>query len=64
MVPRVIHAVEDLAGNPFPAGVRKLKGAEYTYRLRLGDYRVVYEVFHETLCIVIVRVRHRKEAYR
>lgn len=64
VVPRVIQAVEDLAGNPFPAGVRKLRGAERMYRLRLGDYRIVYEVFHETLCVVIVRVRHRKEAYR
>lgn len=63
-IPRIFHAVELLAENPFPAGVRKLQGVEHTYRLRVGEYRVVYQVFENRLLIVIVRVRHRKEAYR
>ena len=42
VIPRVIQAVEGLASNPFPTGVRKLRGSAHTYRLRVGEYRVVY----------------------
>ncbi len=41
-IPRVIPAVAGLASNPFPTGVRKLRGSAHTYRLRVGEYRVVY----------------------
>jgi mRNA interferase RelE/StbE len=61
---RVMAAVESLADNPYPAGIRKLAAAEYTYRLRVGDYRVVYTVDDDILVVEIVRVRHRKDAYR
>jgi mRNA interferase RelE/StbE len=63
-VDRIIVAVEELAGEPFPQGVEKLSGSEQTYRIRVGDYRVIYEVFAETRVIVIERVRHRKDVYR
>ncbi len=63
-IPRIVQAVESLAETPFPAGVRKLRGAEHTYRLRVGEYRVVYEVAGAVLGVVIVRVRHRRDAYR
>jgi len=63
-VPRIVAAVESLSDNPFPPGVRKLQGAEYTYRIRVGDYRVLYEVYQGTIRIQIVRVRHRKDVYR
>ncbi len=53
-----------LANDPFPRGVRKLVGSEFSYRIRVGEYRVVYEVFESRLLIEIVRVRHRKDAYR
>lgn len=61
---KVVAAVSDLANDPFPHGVKKLVGSEYTYRIRIGDYRVVYEVFENKLIIEIVRVRHRKDVYR
>ena len=64
MVDRVIEAVESLAQNPFPHGVEKLSGAEHAYRIRLGDYRVVYEVVTELKLVEIQRVRHRKDVYR
>ena len=64
VVPRIIAAVEDLATTPYPYGVRKLHGGEHTYRIRVGDYRVIYEVFEDRLVVQIVRVRHRKDAYR
>jgi mRNA interferase RelE/StbE len=64
VIPRIITAVESLIDNPFPTGVRKLQGSEHTYRLRVGDYRILYEVYQNVLRIQIVRVRHRREAYR
>ncbi|GAB1471274.1 hypothetical protein MASR2M66_21520 [Chloroflexota bacterium] len=44
MIVKVVAAVLDLASDPFPHGVKKLVGSEYSYRIRIGDYRVVYEV--------------------
>lgn len=64
IIPRIISAVEFLSTNPFPAGVRKLQGADNAYRVRVGDYRIIYEVIHARIVIVILRVRHRKDAYR
>ncbi|MEK6751628.1 MAG: type II toxin-antitoxin system RelE/ParE family toxin [Chloroflexota bacterium] len=64
MIAKVVAAVSDLANGPFPHGVKKLVGSEFSYRIRIGDYRVVYEVFENRLIIEIVRVRHRKDVYR
>ncbi len=64
VIGRIVQAIERLADDPFAAGVRKLRGAEHTYRLRVGEYRVVYEVVEAKLTVVIVRVRHRRDAYR
>jgi len=63
-VERIVETVEGLAENPFPHGVEKLSGSEHTYRVRLGDYRIVYEVVTESKLIEIQRVRHRKDVYR
>jgi mRNA interferase RelE/StbE len=63
-VDKIIGAVEGLAENPFPHGVEKLSGSEHAYRIRLGDYRVVYEVVAESKLIEVQRVRHRKDVYR
>ena len=41
-IPRIIHKIESLADNPFPTGYRKIRGSEHEYRIRVGDYRVVY----------------------
>jgi mRNA interferase RelE/StbE len=61
---RIVEAVENLAENPFPRGVEKLSGSEHAYRIRLGDYRIVYEVVTESKLVEIQRVRHRKDVYR
>ena len=63
-VDRVLSAVETLTGNPFPAGVDKIAGSEHAYRIRVGDYRVIYEVVPKLDRIEIQRVRHRKDVYR
>lgn len=63
-IPRIVAAVEALADDPFPLGVRKLHGTEHTYRLRISDYRVLYEVHQSSVRIQIIRVRHHKDVYR
>ena len=63
-IPRIIQTVELLSRNPFLSGVRQLQGVEHTYRVRVGEYRIVYQVTKNKLIITVVRVRHRKEAYR
>ena len=63
-VTRVIEAVGHLATEPLPHGSQKLSGSERTYRIRVGDYRVIYEVFTESRVVEIQRVRHRKDVYR
>ena len=64
VVSRVVAAVESLASDPYPPGVRKLQGAEHTFRIRVGNYRVVYEVSELRLVVHIMRVRHRRDVYR
>lgn len=46
-IPRIFDAIESLAENPFPFQSRKMKGSESSYRLRVGDYRVIYQVDNE-----------------
>ena len=61
---RILQTIEQLATEPYPHGVRKLVGSERTYRIRVGDYRVVYNVVSSTLIIQIIRVGHRKDIYQ
>ena len=61
MVKRIVDAVTQLSADPFPPGVRKLSGSQQSYRIREGDYRVVYTVTALTLVIEVIRVGHRKE---
>lgn len=64
LIPRIIAAVEELAENPFPSGCRKITGTEHTYRIRIGDYRILYAVESDRLIIVIIRIGHRKNIYK
>jgi len=63
-VSRIVADVEKLAEQPLPHGSEKLTGSEHTYRIRIGDYRVVYELFRDAKIVEIQRVRHRKNVYR
>lgn len=58
--------VEELAKNPRPDGYVKLKGSKQTplYRIRCGDYRVIYVIKDDVLIVVVVELGHRKEIYR
>jgi mRNA interferase RelE/StbE len=64
LVPRILSAIEALSKDPFPGSSKKLIGSDHTYRVRVGDYRVVYIVNRSQQEIEIQRVRHRKEVYR
>jgi len=62
---RVIKAISKLAIDPRPPGVKKLQAAnENLYRIRSGDYRIIYAVTDEIKIVNIRRVRHRKDVYR
>ncbi|MBM3133991.1 MAG: type II toxin-antitoxin system RelE/ParE family toxin [Chloroflexi bacterium] len=61
---RVLEALTARRENPRPPGCLKLRGAEDAYRLRVGDYRVLYSVDDGAQTIMVWRVRHRREAYR
>lgn len=56
--------IASLANNPQPGDVKKLQGSDDLYRIRVGDYRIVYTIEDGKLIIVVVRIGHRKEIYR
>jgi mRNA interferase RelE/StbE len=62
-VPAIYDEIERLAAEPRPYGVKKLAGADRTYRIRVGDYRVVYEIEDNVLLVLVIRVAHRKDVY-
>lgn len=61
---RLVELAESLRQNPFPTGSKKLTGTQNAYRVRTGDYRLVYEVQGNELVVHVVRVGHRREVYR
>ena len=61
---RIISAIQSLAQNPRPSGCRKLAGSQHDWRIRVGDYRVIYEIADTIRVVRINRVRHRREVYR
>jgi mRNA interferase RelE/StbE len=61
---RIIPQIRTLAENPRPSGCRKLTGSKNDWRIRIGDYRVLYEIDEKAKAVRIMRVRHRREAYR
>ena len=63
-IPRIIQAIESLVDNPFPSRCRKLRDSERDYRIRVGDYRVIYQMDVKANVLTIYHVRHRREAYR
>jgi mRNA interferase RelE/StbE len=60
---RVLKAVNKLADNPRPHGCKKLTGRD-EYRIRVGNYRVVYEIHDTVLVVLVVRIAPRGKAYR
>ena len=63
IVQRVFPKIEALATDPRPTGCRKLQGEKYLWRIRVGNYRVIYAIDDDQQLVDIVAVRHRSKAY-
>jgi mRNA interferase RelE/StbE len=63
-VRKIVTAVAALADDPRPHGSTKMQGSDCAYRIRVGDYRVIYEVYEDRVVIEVVRVSHRRDIYR
>ncbi len=61
---RLQKDIEGLATNPRPRGVVKLQGEENAYRIRVGDYRILYEIHDRVLLVILLKVGNRREVYR
>ncbi|WP_107666763.1 type II toxin-antitoxin system RelE/ParE family toxin [Cyanothece sp. BG0011] len=61
---RVLAKISQLAHEPRPMGVKKLKGFDNEYRIRIGNYRIRYEINDKELIIILVSCRHRRDVYR
>ena len=61
---RIVDTMKELRNNPRPVGVVKLTGDENLWRIRIGNYRVVYEIHDTRLMVLVLRVAHRKDVYR
>jgi mRNA interferase RelE/StbE len=63
-VVRILRSISLLAGEPHPSGSRKLSGYENIYRIRIGNYRVIYEIDGKRILVVILKIGHRRDIYR
>jgi len=62
-IPVIKAAIAGLADNPRPYGYKKLKGEE-AYRIRVGDYRIIYEINDDIIIVTVVSVGHRKDIFK
>jgi mRNA interferase RelE/StbE len=62
-IARITPRLENLAANPRPPGCKKLKGGDKEWRIRVGDYRVVYTIDDAMLLVEVTRIRHRSAVY-
>lgn len=62
--PRLAEALRGLADNPRPHGSIKMAGPRPRYRVRVGDYRIVYEIADHVLIVTVLRIGNRREVYR
>lgn len=61
---RIGSRIDALARDPRPPGTEKLSGTQDLYRIRIGEYRVIYQIRDKELRVLVVRVGHRKDVYR
>jgi len=58
---RIKQRIDALANNPYPSGIKKIEGEDELYRLRVDDYRILYQVKGKILLVLIVRIGHRRD---
>ena len=61
---RIVFHLKTLSQNPRPAGCKKITGSRSDWRIRIGDYRVIYEIDDRAKVVKVMRIRHRREVYR
>ncbi len=61
---RIATHIDSLAGQPFPPGSKKLQGEPGVYRIRAGDYRILYRVDGKRVTVLILKIGHRRDVYR
>ncbi|WP_437228007.1 type II toxin-antitoxin system RelE family toxin [Planctomicrobium sp. SH661] len=61
---RIVRAIEPLSDDPRPPGVVKIAGDDNAWRIRVGDYRIVYEIHNSRLLVLVIRIGHRRDIYR
>ncbi|MGH7866310.1 MAG: type II toxin-antitoxin system RelE family toxin [Candidatus Dormibacteraceae bacterium] len=61
---RIDVDVQALTENPRPAGCKKLAGEESLWRIRVGDYRIIYQIYDDRLLVLVLKVGHRRNIYR
>ncbi|MGH3976378.1 MAG: type II toxin-antitoxin system RelE family toxin, partial [Pseudonocardiaceae bacterium] len=59
-----LHAIIALTHNPRPVGVKKLVGSRSDWRIRIGEYRIIYEIDDAAKTVTVLQVEHRRDAYR
>ena len=60
---RLEEAITGLGDEPRPQGARRLQGVEDLYRIRVGDYRVIYQIRDKAVVVLVVKIGHRREVY-
>jgi mRNA interferase RelE/StbE len=61
---RIVAAIESLAENPRPPGCLQMQGRELLHRLRVGDYRIIYQIRDAELMVLVVTIGNRRDVYR
>jgi mRNA interferase RelE/StbE len=61
---RLILASQALSHNPFPAESRRVVGPDNIFRVRVGDYRILYTVEHQKMIVLVLTIGHRRDIYR
>jgi mRNA interferase RelE/StbE len=64
LIARMVPRLESLASNPRPPGCKKLRGGDNEWRIRVGDYRLVYTIDDAKLLVEVTRIGHRSEVYK
>lgn len=64
VLPKILAAINGLTFDPLPNGCKKISGQTDTYRIRVQDYRILYEIMNDELIIKVLKLGHRKDIYR
>ena len=64
IIPKIIKSVESLSINPYPKNTKKLTSSQNIYRIRVGEYHIIYNIQSDVLIIEIIKVGHRQGIYK